>query len=438
MSRLRRKIPTMTNSSLSVKKKVLLRVLLVLLSLTFSLALGEAALRLYERRTLGLAAWLNEDPVDLGELKFNDTKVSRAKPPGEFRVLSFGDSFAYSIMSPQFSYAGLIATGLNQRPARPKVRVVNLGEGATTVRDYAAAHAFWAERLEHDAALFNIYMGNDLLDVAYSFTKPEWKPNHIYLDKEYELAEGARRSPVPHKFPLRLLDHAYARFLMESSMVETPLPPPPPGEAGHFNPAAKHNPSEEVFLETNKVQLVNFEPAKMDSLAVGYQAVDKFFRYVSSVRKRGTKTLVVLSPNQVHVEPALRERIARLNGLDLSLYDFTLPARTITAIRDAVDPEIELLDLSPYFVCAHEKGEQLYYLTNTHWGPEGNALAARIISGHLAKTWLGQASPQGDADCDVAAYRSRFAKVDQAEISRFVQRLIAADGGLPKQAAHFP
>ena len=397
-------------------------------AVVFSLALGEALLRFYERRALSLADWLNEDPVDLAKLKFNDTQVSRAKPAGEFRLLSFGDSFAYSIMSPRFSYAGLLASDLNQTFQRPKFRVVNLGEGATTVRDYAAAHAFWASRIEHDAALFNIYMGNDILDVAYSYTQPGWTPNHLYLNREYELANGTRKSPVPHKFPLRIFDHLYARYLMRTAMVETPPAPAASRDEERFNPAVHHNLTEEVFLNTNEIQLVNLEPSKMDSLAEGYRAIAAFFRYVSDVRRRGTKVLVVLSPNQGQVESALRERIAALHDLDLAAHDLTLPARAITAIRDRVDPEIELLDLSPYFVCASERGEELYYLTNTHWGPEGNALAARIIADYLSRSWFDKAAAGADPGCDVAAYRARFAKVDQAEIQRFVERIVGKSG----------
>lgn len=414
------------------RKKALYRAVLVLVSVVLSLALGEGLLRFYERRTLASSPWLDADPLDLAKLKFNDTKISRTKPAGEFRLLSFGDSFAYSIMSPQFSYAGLIARDLNRRLAKPKIRVVNFGEGATTVRDYAAAHAFWAKRIEHDAALFNIYMGNDILDVAYSYTQPNWSPNHLYLDEKYELEAGLKKSPIPHKFPLRLFDYAYAFYLTRFKMIETPpvaaakeSQPATPDE--RFNPAANHNLKEDVFLNTNQIQLDNFDPAKMDALAKGYEAIVAFFKYVSQVRQRGTKTLVVLSPNQAHVEPALRERIAAQYHMNLSSHDLTLPARTITAIRDAVDPEIELLDLSPYFVCASERGELLYYLTNTHWGPEGNALAARIISDYIARSWFGQAPARGEAGCDVAAYRSRFAKVDQVQILRFVERLAGVE-----------
>jgi len=414
-------------------KKALFRALLVVLAVMPSLLLGEALLRFYERRSLTLSTWLDADPVDLGKLKFNDTKVSRTKPAGEFRVLSFGDSFAYSIMSPRFSYAGLIASNLNRALKQPRVRVVNFGEAATTVRDYAAAHAFWAPRIEHDAALFNIYMGNDILDVAYGYTQPKWTPNHIYLDREYALAGGIKKSAVPHKFPLRMLDYAYALYLARFAMTEAPL------RSGardkRFNPAAQHNLSQEAFLNTNRIQLVNFDATQMGSLADGYRAIAEFFRYVSNVRRKGTKALVLLSPNEVQVDRSLRERIASLHDLDLSAYDLTLPARTITAIRDAVDPQIELLDLSPFYVCAREKGEELYYLTNTHWGPEGNALAGRVIAGYVGRSWFGQALPGVDTKCDAAVYRSRFAKVDQADILRFVHGIVGVKGAQAQASA---
>jgi len=413
------------------RRNALLKALLGLLATVLALSLGEVLTRLWERRALAPSTWLDADPVELGKLGFNDTRVPRAKPPGEFRVLSFGDSFAYSIMSPRFSYAGLIAGDLNRSPGRPRVRVVNLGEGATTVRDYAAAHAFWERRIEHDAALFNIYLGNDILDVAYGYTQVRWKPNHLFLDRG--LAGLAKTSPVPHKFPSRLLDHAYALYRTRTAMVETP--PLPAARGGLFNPAARHNLSEEAFLEVNRIQMVNFDPSRMDSLAAGYRAMIAFFRYLSEVRRRGTKTLVVLSPNQAQVEPALRQRIAARDHLDLSAYDLTLPARTIAAIRDMVDPELELLDLTPRFVCASEKGEQLYYLTNTHWGPAGNALAGRIIADRIRRSWLGQPPAPADAECDAAAYRPRPGRADRESLARFVRRVAGADGGQTSAAA---
>jgi hypothetical protein len=414
-----------------VRREALARALLALSAVVLALALGEALLRIHERRTLSLSTWLHADPLDLAKLKFNDTQVSRAKPAGEFRVLSFGDSFAYSIMSPRFSYAGLIASNLNRMLTQRRVRVVNFGEAATTVRDYAAAHSFWAKRIEHDAVLFNIYMGNDILDVAYGYTRAQWTPNHIYLDREYNLAGGTKKSEIPRKFTLRLLDHAYALYLTRFKMVARP-----PASAAHderFNPAARHNLSQEAFLNTNRIQMVNFDPAQRETLAAGYRAIATFFRYVSEVRKGKPRTLVVLSPNEVQVDRSLRERIAARDRLDLSRYDLTLPARTITALRDAVDPQIELLDLSPYFVCASERGEHLYYLTNTHWGPEGNALAGRLIADSIERAWFGRATAGVESECDVAAYRARFAKVDQEDILRFAKRIASSEAAPPRR-----
>lgn len=411
---------------LSRRKKLAFGTLTIAFILLFGLALCEIVVRFSERRSSVVKRLLDADPVDLASLKFNDTAVTRARPAGEFRILSFGDSFAYSIMSPDFSYAGLIAHDFNATHETPHIRVVNLGEGATTVRDYAAAHAFWSKRVQHDAVLFNIYMGNDLLDVAYQFTKKQWVPNHLYLG-DYHFAQDLAANRVPHKYPLRSLDYARALYLSKTGMVRTaPAAPGHSAEQARFNAAAEDNLAEDKFLNVNHVQLVNFDPSRQDTLSEGYQTIAAFFRYVSSLRRSGTKALVVLSPNQVHAEEAFRASLAKHYGEDLSAYDFTLPARTILAIRDAVDPQIEVIDLSPYFVCAGDRGEKLYYLTNTHWGPEGNALAARIITAGMARSWFGRALPPVDPECDPAAYYARFARVDPSRIAAFARRAAQA------------
>lgn len=406
-----------------MKKSSLANWTILAISLTLSLVAADGLFRLYERHALSISKQLDGNRFDLQKLNYNDTTVTRAKPEGEYRILGFGDSFGYSIMTPRYSYSGLVAKNLNETLETPRFRVVNLGEAASTVTDYAAAYGFWSTRIEHDAALFNVYMGNDLLDVAYGYTPVQWQPNRAFRDFEYHMIDGTKRSPVPRKYPLRIFDHLHALYLTTFQMEETAHSNSPPEE--HFNLAATHNLTEEKFVQTNLIQLVNFDYSKIETLSAGYEAALAFLRYVSEIRQSGIRTIVTLAPNEIHVDQEFRERTAEAHGLDLSVYDFTLPARVLTAIRDRVDPKIDLIDLSPYFVCHSDRGESLYYLTNTHWGPEGNALAGKVIARYLWREWFnGSALPLDDGACDIEAYYSRFARISDSDVSRFVDTLM--------------
>ncbi len=407
-----------------MKRNLLAKIALCVVSFILSMAAAEMVFRWHETRALKTQAHLDGDPIDLGMLNYNETIVPRAKSVGEFRILSFGDSFGYSIMAPPYSYSGLLESHLNQANKGWRFRVVNLGEAASTVTDYAAGYSFWSQKFEHDAVLFNIYLGNDLLDVAYHYTPVEWQPSRAFKDLPYHMLDGSSRSKVPKKFPLRTLDHAYAYYLTsfqmetnESTTLEVP--------DQRFNIAARHNLSEEVFLDTNRTQLVNFDFAQVHTLSDGYRAMIGFFQYISDLRRAGVRTIVTLSPSEIHVDQALRERVAATYGIDLEAYDLTLPARAVTAIRDRIDPEIDLIDLAPYFVRRSEQGQRLYYSTNTHWGPEGNALAGEVIARHLLSLWFNESSALATSDCDVQEYARRFNRIPDSRIAEFVASLAA-------------
>lgn len=182
-------------------------------SLVVSIVFAELLFLRYEKALLSARFIDDRGIVDLRALNYNDTTMPVAKPANEFRILSFGDSFAYSIMSYDYSYSGVAARMSNSAIGRPAVRIVNLGEPATSVNDYMAACRYWSAALHPDAMLFNIFLGNDLLDIAFKYIPPQWVPNRINGELGFNMADGSKRSYVPHRFSLRILDYAYAYYL---------------------------------------------------------------------------------------------------------------------------------------------------------------------------------------------------------------------------------
>ncbi|HJY79806.1 MAG TPA: hypothetical protein VKK81_01800 [Candidatus Binatia bacterium] len=413
---------------------------LSLFALVISLGCAEWLFLVYERTRFSAGYMDEHGIVDLHALNYNDTTVPVAKPADEWRVLSFGDSFAYSITTYDYSYSGVAAGMVNAAKVGPKVRIVNLGEPATSVNDYRAAYQYWAAILHHDVAIFNIYLGNDLSDIAFKYTPPQWTPNSLFNEQDFNIADGSARSHIPHKFPLRIFDYTYAysrAFLYAQRATEAKVPDP------RYNIAADneftHFP-EELFFTINKEQLISFDFSRIDTLLAGYAAVYEFMRFASDLRQNGKQVLITLAPSESQADPALRARLKERYHIDLTLYDWSLPARIIREIGTQVDARIPVVDLTGYFQCRAEAGETLYHPGNTHWNLEGNALAGQVIARWMLQNWLdAPALVSQDLQTCVAQKEGTEPKISTATIHAFIANTLlpALRNGAEKRAGQW-
>lgn len=396
---------------------------LSLVAFVVSLLGAELVFRAYERARFS-AGYIDEHGVvNLHALNYNDTTVPVVKPTNEWRVLSFGDSFAYSIMVYDYSYSGVAARLANAANIDPLVRIVNLGEPATSVNDYRAAYQYWAAILHPDAAIFNIFLGNDVPDIAFKYIPPQWTLNRVFAEQDFNITDGSARSHIPHKFPLRLFDYAYAYslafFYRPQPAQRVSLPDPRYNVVS--DEAFSGLPEEELYFATNRGQLANFDFSQLETLGAGYAAVYDFVRFVSDLQQQGTKVLITLAPSESQADPALRAQLEERYRIDLTLYDWTLPARIIREIAAQVDARIPVLDLTGYFQCRAEAGEQLYYPRNTHWNLEGNALAGQVIASWMLQNWFGlPATVPEDLQRCVAAKERLEPKTSAAAIDAFI------------------
>jgi hypothetical protein len=414
---------------------------LVLCSVTGALGLAEWLFVKYENARFSAHFVDQGGKVNLRALNYADTVIAVEKPANEFRVLSFGDSFAYSIMAYDYSYSGVAARALNSASGYPVVRIVNLGEPATSVYDYLAACQYWSAALHPDALLFNIFLGNDLLDIAFQYVPSSWVPNRINGELDFHMADGSRRSHVPHRFSLRLLDYAYAYYLqyryasapvtkkfwlgdVQIALGDVPEP--------HYSIAATHALPEDVYFDTNKEQMVNFDATQLEQLRAGYRAVYALLQFASERIAERQPVLITLAPNEPQVDATLLSQLAERYHLDLSRYDLTLPARVIMALRDLVDARIPVIDLTGYFQCHSGAGEKLYYHRNTHWNLEGNALAGMVIALTMQRLWFSPAVglPAALAACaeeKIATYRKVSDEAIRAYVTTQLLPSIEAD-----------
>jgi len=373
--------------------------LLFVLSMVVALLLCEVGIRIFEAtrgKEISYEALYKNSTIPLDTLNYNESPVSRSKPKEEFRVLSFGDSFAYSIVRAPNHYHGIAAnraTELSQR----LVTVVNLGEPAVSFYQYMKAYEVWGKLLEHDGVVFNIYLGNDLLDVAYRYVSTDVKVNRLFLNLDRDPATGQSRSvSIPKKFTLRILDYAYAAQLIFQGVVKPASVPPQ--ATGLYNFAVLKL-AEDKWLNILNTQLDNFDATKLARLREGYLAVIKFASFVSKIRSDGKKVLVMLAPNQVQVSDPTLDLVMTKFRHDRALFDLDLSAALIYQIFQDFDPGVGLTYLRTPLRCAEQQGAPTYYETDTHWSVEGNRVVGQYLGSWLANRWLG-VPPVPDKQCD--------------------------------------
>ncbi len=398
-----------------------LRIAVLLVSLGVSLALADAAFRLYER--IHLLARMPEPgdvgAIDLGALNYNEGVVERSKAPGEFRVLSFGDSFGYSIMQPDRSYAGIVERELARARPDLDVRVINLAEPATSPRDYVAASRYWAEIFEYDAVLFHVYLGNDMIDAPFYDRTRDWRPIYGFGEHDRSIVDGRLRR-IPHRFPLRMLDHLYALWRAE------PPTPPPPG----FNLAAASNLDERTFRQTLTAQMLNFDVDQLEPMREGYDEVVRLLRRAVELKQAGKGVAVALGPSEVQVRPEVFDWVVEQSALDAGRYDVFLPQRVIARIASRIAVGVPFFDITAAFQRRHAAtGAPLYHRRNTHWDAEGNVLAGEVIASVLGEVWFGLAPSPHTATPGIP--RPGGAHVSDDAIDLYVDGLLAAPDGAP-------
>jgi hypothetical protein len=386
--------------------------LLVVIVTSVSVWLAERTFVAYEQSQLvpRLPEIDGSGPINLAALLYNDRTVSRQTLEGEYRILSFGDSFTHSVMEPPLSYNGIIQKRLQEVRPDTKFKVINLGEPATGTRHFREAHDFWSQVLEHDAVLFHIFLGNDILDGTFIHASLGWAPNDAVFNSDNPiLAAGNRR--VPQKFPLRMMDYAYA-WWMSSRTRGDDLP-------DGYNWAALTSFDEPTFDRINFKFLENFDPGKMNEFLAGYEQVFYLLERAQEISEAGTSVMVVLGPAEPQVDDKIRNRALHANRADAAAYDLTLAQRIITRLRDRIAPDVPLFDLSDIFIEEYkENPEKLYFRRNTHWNQAGNQLAGTAIASAIESSWF-----NGKQLLEPSNPSSTMSLVSEEEIDHFLAPL---------------
>lgn len=361
-------------------RRALTALALVAASVAGSLVVGDLLFRLYER-----AFWIEEVEIgatdfDLEKLGYNDAEgfVPAAKQPDEFRILSFGDSFAESATRGAYAYAQVLADALSEASGRP-VRVVNFGISRSTLQDYVQEERTWGTRVEHDAVLFNLYAGNDFEEL----------PQHALF------AAGIARAPVrkggddvrlvgpgmevPHLFPLRFLDYALAMVLSYRQ--------PALAREKHYRDRMPLAPRA-YYVRTQGKAAPYYEIASLERVYTGtLYGLDALISRAAGLERQGMRVALSVAPPDFAVSREWLEPVLEERGLEESDLRFDLPEQIVAALAARRGFQGPIVVFHACLREAEAAGQETYYATNTHWSVRGNEIVGRVFAERLAAAW---------------------------------------------------
>jgi len=398
-------------------------VLLAVCSFVVTVGLVEVALRVLGRPTLKSQVAAEGETIDLAALNYNDATVPRREPPGEFRALSLGDSFAYGIVQPPYTYHSVAAGLVNGAQQEPRVRLINLGEPGVSFLEYKRALEFWEGQLEHDAIVVGVYLGNDIVSIAGGYQPAARDVNGQFAQLPFAIRDGAPRiGELLHVMPLRIADYAWAWWRMKTATVQRAT------TDQRYNGAVMFLTDFE-YVSYMTDELGSFDPERLDEMRPGYRALLELLRALSRRRAAGKPVLLVLSPSRTQIDLGWRAQLGAHVGERMEHLDYTLPGRVVTELAGRIDPEIHVVDLLAGMQCSPLAKDSLHYATDAHWSVEGNAVAGEVVGLGLARAFFPRAweslraSPV--AACAFAVPRDPGAPVAPEVVTAYAASLLA-------------
>ncbi len=288
----------------------------------------------------------------LNALGFNDVSYEPSKPPHVYRVAAIGDSVAFGVVPYGANYLTLLEAELAQGGP---VEVINLGVPGTEPKDYLAILVEEGLRFNPDLVMVGFFIGNDF--------------------------EAAARKPYEHSHVA-----TYFHFLWTLWSAGMPVVRHSGAGATSYHDGEPSLPSEHFLeIEVDRARIYSNADADLRrsmARAVGYL---RAMRDIS--RRAGADILVVLIPDEVQIDEALRREVIRAHGSTGDQFDFRLPNRLLAA--ELSREGIPFVDLLAAF---EEEGKRtgLYKPRDTHWNLAGNRLAAvtlgRFLRGHIQRS----------------------------------------------------
>ncbi len=268
------------------------------------------------------------------------------KRDGVYRILGLGDSFAFGVVPYADNYLTRLEAMLQARGAA--VEIYNMGIPDIGPRDYLALLVHEGLALQPDMVLVSLFIGND-------FSDSRRRGLHEYS----YLASFLRY--------LSALNQDY-----EGRVIH--------GPNDYCDDCPNFTTERYLQLEAKRSFVFRRGDPKFERR---FDNAMHYLERLQSVCKReGIELLVALIPDELQINPDLREQVARTHFPDLPAraWDLQQPNRRLTEAFERLG--IAYLDLLPTL---SEPGQPpLYRPRDSHWNIAGNRRAAEALLPRLA------------------------------------------------------
>ena len=371
-------------------------VLRLLLGSLAGLLLAEAGTRLYLTWAPGvdgdylsdrdtdyrLRHGAESDTVGFGyvnRLGFRDREPTEPKPPGVRRVIGIGDSFVLGEVAPSDNFLRVAERELAAVADSPRTEILMMGLGGYGPEQYVGVLRACALPLQPDEIVLCFYVGNDVLGLA---TRSVVRRGVLYptssADRGLDLL---RRSWL-----FAMLEHGWAARQRHAGRDAGTGPQP-------ASPEVLGNRKTERWYRTilrHRLPVFAREPAPRTA-RLWSAAEDRLEEFHRLCLDAGVPWSLVLIPDEIQVDDALRGRILPALTGTPDAYDFDAPQHRLQAWAAARG--VPLLDLLAPMRARCAEGELLYRIANTHWNEAGNREAGRILAEALRAPYPGRTSP---------------------------------------------
>jgi len=271
------------------------------------------------------------------------------RDPDRLRILSLADSFGEAgEPSEGENYIYRLERELSE--AGLDVEAVNLSVGEYTLLDELELYRRFGARYAPNLVLHGVFIGND------TQLPPGDLMEYGDISVRTEPDRGLDRPLLPAWIGHRLIANANARAMAEQD----------PGEEVGLMSRAN-------FARVQRRALEGFRDD--DSTRARWErALEVIDTVRDEVSAQGGTYVMLIHPDRVQVETHRTRHMLRRYSLDPARYDLDLPQILIR--RYCQQAEIVCVDLLPAFR-EQGSGGGLYRFRDTHYAPEGNALAAR-------------------------------------------------------------
>ena len=285
---------------------------------------------------------------------FKDVEFEIPKPPGTYRILGIGDSFAFGVVPYRFNYLTLLEQQLNPDSARgnrPVTEVVNMGIPNLGPTEYLAIMLHEGFETQPDLVLLSLYIGNDFTDAGKETNDPWWFSSHV----------------------VRLLKFA---FDLQTKFEETG------GHTGEYRDDAPTF-DYDYYVGANRYKNYMYRGDSLRFESELKSVTDSLSAIAGLCERAGIPLAVVIIPDELQINAALQADV--IGSTPVNEYDFEKPSARLRAELEEMG--VTTLDLLTAFQ-TESRRRPLYKPADSHWNIAGNEVAAWQIRDWLKVTGL--------------------------------------------------